>query len=108
MTHDPAAHPQRTVFLSEQRWFAGKGRDFAVTDVEVLAQLEDGLAHRRTRSFDAFGRAGAGGAARRVAPRSRASAVSSHRTAASTRNSSASTTRARATSSSGASALTDV
>jgi len=36
-------HPQRTAFLSEQRWFAGKGRDFEVTDVEVLARLDGGL-----------------------------------------------------------------
>jgi maltokinase len=34
---------QRAAFLSEQRWFAGKGRDFEVTDVEVLARLDDGL-----------------------------------------------------------------
>jgi maltokinase len=34
-------HPQRAAFLREQRWFAGKGRDFDVTDVEVIARLDD-------------------------------------------------------------------
>lgn len=35
------AHPQRTAYLSEQRWFAGKGRDFVVEDVVVVAELSD-------------------------------------------------------------------
>jgi len=36
-------HPQRAAFLADQRWFAGKGRDFEVTDVEVIADLGEGL-----------------------------------------------------------------
>lgn len=34
-------HPQREVFLSDQRWFAGKGRAFAVTGVQVVARLDE-------------------------------------------------------------------
>lgn len=34
-------HPQREAFLANQRWFAGKGRDFEVTEVRVLAALDD-------------------------------------------------------------------
>ncbi|HET9499054.1 MAG TPA: hypothetical protein VFO98_02210 [Marmoricola sp.] len=32
-------HPQRQEFLARQRWFGGKGRDFEVTDVRVVAEL---------------------------------------------------------------------
>lgn len=32
---------QMVAYLREQRWFAGKGRDFDVTDVAVAAQLDD-------------------------------------------------------------------
>ncbi|RNL79977.1 maltokinase N-terminal cap-like domain-containing protein [Nocardioides marmorisolisilvae] len=34
-------HPQREAFLANQRWFAGKGRDFAITEVRVVAQLDE-------------------------------------------------------------------
>ncbi|MFL6173677.1 MAG: maltokinase N-terminal cap-like domain-containing protein, partial [Marmoricola sp.] len=34
-------HPQREAFLANQRWFAGKGRDFEVTDVTVVARLDE-------------------------------------------------------------------
>jgi maltokinase len=34
-------HPQRHEFIGHQRWFGGKGRDFEVTDVRVLAHLSD-------------------------------------------------------------------
>ncbi|MCW2857619.1 MAG: hypothetical protein JWR52_3234 [Marmoricola sp.] len=34
-------HPQRASFLANQRWFAGKGRDFEITDVRVLAALSE-------------------------------------------------------------------
>ncbi|MCW2752695.1 MAG: hypothetical protein JWQ32_106 [Marmoricola sp.] len=36
-------HPQRAAFLANQRWFAGKGRDFEVTDVRVLATLSENV-----------------------------------------------------------------
>jgi maltokinase len=32
-------HPQREAFLANQRWFAGKGRAFSVSEVTVLARL---------------------------------------------------------------------
>ncbi|MBO9520014.1 MAG: hypothetical protein J7518_00640 [Nocardioidaceae bacterium] len=34
-------HPQRTVYLAEQRWFAGKGRAFSVEEVRPIATLSD-------------------------------------------------------------------
>lgn len=34
-------HPQRTTFLANQRWFAGKGRDFEITAVRVIATLSE-------------------------------------------------------------------
>ncbi len=34
-------HPQRAAFLANQRWFAGKGRDFEITGVTVLAALSE-------------------------------------------------------------------
>ncbi|MGO4255233.1 maltokinase N-terminal cap-like domain-containing protein [Marmoricola sp. RAF53] len=36
-----SAHPQREAFLANQRWFAGKGRDFEITEVTVLARLSE-------------------------------------------------------------------
>jgi maltokinase len=36
-------HPQRQAFLANQRWFAGKGRDFEVTDVTVVAELAENV-----------------------------------------------------------------
>jgi maltokinase len=36
-----SAHPQLEGFLANQRWFAGKGRAFEVTDVRVLATLSE-------------------------------------------------------------------
>ena len=41
MTSDGTGHPQRAAFLANQRWFAGKGRDFEITDVTVLARLTE-------------------------------------------------------------------
>ena len=38
---DRVHHPQREAFLANQRWFAGKGRDFEISEVTVLAQLSD-------------------------------------------------------------------
>ena len=40
---DHGEHPQRTAFLREQRWFAGKGREFTVSDVRVVARLEENV-----------------------------------------------------------------
>lgn len=39
MTQDVNGHQQRTAYLADQRWFAGKGREFEVTDVRVVAEL---------------------------------------------------------------------
>ncbi|MFL6024324.1 MAG: maltokinase N-terminal cap-like domain-containing protein [Marmoricola sp.] len=32
-------NPQRAAFLADQRWFAGKGRDFEIGEVRVIARL---------------------------------------------------------------------
>ncbi len=34
-------HPQREAFLANQRWFAGKGRDFEISDVKEVGRLGD-------------------------------------------------------------------
>ncbi len=36
-------HPQRAAFLANQRWFAGKGRDFEITGVRQLAAMSENL-----------------------------------------------------------------